>query len=54
MGLLVDGIWHDRWYDTKPSKGRFVRKASQLRNWITQEGEPCLLYTSDAAHELRV
>lgn len=40
MGLLVEGAWHDRWYDTKQSKGRFVRKASQFRNWITPDGEP--------------
>ena len=40
MGLLVDGVWHDHWYDTKTSKGRFVRKASQFRNWVTSDGSP--------------
>ena len=40
MGLLVDGVWHDHWYDTKSSKGRFVRKASQFRNWVTPDGSP--------------
>ena len=40
MGLLVDGVWHDHWYDTKSSKGRFVRKASQFRNWVTADGSP--------------
>ena len=40
MGLLVDGIWHDHWYDTKSAKGRFERKASQFRNWITPDGAP--------------
>ena len=25
MGLLVDGKWHDRWYDTGKRGGRFVR-----------------------------
>ena len=38
MGLLVDGRWEDRWYDTKSKKGRFVRKPSQFRNWITPDG----------------
>jgi len=38
MGLLVDGEWHDKWYDTKKSGGRFVRKAAQFRNWITPDG----------------
>ena len=40
MGLLVDGIWQDQWYDTKTSKGRFIRKPSQFRNWITADGSP--------------
>ena len=35
MGLLVDGQWHDRWYDTGESGGRFVRSAAQCRNWVT-------------------
>jgi putative glutathione S-transferase len=38
MGMLVDGKWHDVWYDTKESKGRFVRSESQFRNWITPDG----------------
>ncbi|WP_017326436.1 glutathione S-transferase family protein [Synechococcus sp. PCC 7336] len=40
MGLLVDGIWHDQWYDTKSTGGRFVRKASQFRHWVTPDGSP--------------
>ncbi len=40
MGLLVDGVWHDQWYDTKSTGGRFVRKESQFRNWITADGRP--------------
>ncbi len=38
MGLLVDGTWHDQWYDTKASDGRFVRKDSAFRNWVTPDG----------------
>ena len=38
MGLLVDGVWHDTWYDTKASGGKFVRSAAQFRNWITADG----------------
>ncbi|WP_262693353.1 glutathione S-transferase family protein [Kordiimonas aquimaris] len=38
MGLLVDGKWVDQWYDTKSTGGRFVRKESQFRNWITPDG----------------
>jgi glutathionyl-hydroquinone reductase len=38
MGMLVDGKWHDVWYDTKASKGRFVRSESQFRNWVTPDG----------------
>jgi putative glutathione S-transferase len=38
MGLLVDGVWHDRWYDTRNSGGRFERQASRFRNWVTADG----------------
>ncbi len=38
MGLLVDGIWHDTWYDTKSTGGAFKRSAAQFRNWITADG----------------
>jgi len=38
MGLLVDGKWHDVWYDTAETGGRFVRRESQFRNWITRDG----------------
>ncbi len=38
MGLLIDGRWQDRWYDTKASGGRFERQASQFRHWVTADG----------------
>ncbi len=38
MGLLVDGTWHDHWYDTKSTGGAFKRSAAQFRNWITADG----------------
>ncbi len=40
MGLLVDGEWHDTWYDTKSNGGAFKRSAAQFRNWITADGAP--------------
>jgi putative glutathione S-transferase len=40
MGLLVDGVWQDRWYDTSATGGRFVRKAAAFRNWVTPDGSP--------------
>ena len=42
MGLLVDGVWHDTWYDTKSTGGRFERSAAQFRNWVTADGAPGL------------
>ncbi|WP_417440527.1 glutathione S-transferase family protein [Idiomarina sp.] len=39
MGLLVDGQWHDKWYDTKKHGGRFVRSESQFRNTVAQGTE---------------
>lgn len=38
MGLLINGVWHDRWYDTSKTEGKFVRQASQFRNWVTADG----------------
>ena len=40
MGLLVDGVWRGDRYDTKSTDGRFVRKDSTIRNWITPDGSP--------------
>jgi putative glutathione S-transferase len=40
MGLLVDGIWQDQWYDTSKTGGRFVRENAQYRNWVTADGSP--------------
>lgn len=38
MGLLIEGKWHDRWYDTSSTGGRFVRTEAQFRNWVTADG----------------
>ena len=39
MGLLIEGRWHDQWYDTAKD-GRFQRERAQRRNWITADGAP--------------
>ena len=38
MGLLVDGQWQDKWYDTVSSGGRFQREDAGFRNWVTVDG----------------
>ncbi len=38
MGLLIDGVWHEQWYDTSSTGGRFIRKDSIYRNWVTADG----------------
>lgn len=38
MGQLVDGVWHDVWYDTAKTAGAFERKESSFRNWVTADG----------------
>ena len=38
MGLLVDGKWQDKWYDTEENGGRFKREDAGFRNWITADG----------------
>ncbi|HET7300363.1 MAG TPA: glutathione S-transferase family protein [Oleiagrimonas sp.] len=40
MGLLVDGQWQDKWYDTDSTGGRFERQASRFRHWVTADGSP--------------
>jgi glutathionyl-hydroquinone reductase len=40
MGMLVDGVWQDVWYDTKKTGGSFKREASVFRDWITPDGGP--------------
>lgn len=38
MGLLQNGIWQDKWYETKENDGHFVRKQSSFRHWVTKDG----------------
>ncbi|GLK64337.1 glutathione S-transferase family protein [Paracoccus kondratievae] len=40
MGQLIDGVWHDEWYDTAKSGGRFQRSVTAYRNWVTRDGSP--------------
>ncbi len=37
MGLLIDGQWHNDWYDTTSTGGEFIRKDTQFHRRI---GEP--------------
>jgi len=39
MGLLVDGKWQDKWYDTDSTGGRFKRDDARFRHWITPDGQ---------------
>ena len=40
MGLLQNGKWVDKWYDTKSTGGSFQRTSPQFRSWITKNGSP--------------
>ena len=35
MGLLVEGIWQDKWYDTRKTGGRFERKPTTFRSQVS-------------------
>ena len=37
MGMLVEGDWKDVWYDTASTGGKFVRKDSAFRDWVTAQ-----------------
>ena len=39
MGLLVEGRWHDQWYESSKD-GAFQREQAQRRNWLTADGTP--------------
>lgn len=37
-GYLEHGEWHAGWYDTRATKGEFVRTESAFRNWVKADG----------------
>lgn len=39
MGLLVEGRWHDQWYESSKD-GAFQREQAKRRNWVTADGRP--------------
>lgn len=39
MGLLIDGQWHDKWYETDATQGRFEREASRFRQQISADSD---------------
>lgn len=39
MGLLIDGRWHDQWYESSKD-GAFQREQAQRRHWVTADGAP--------------
>ncbi len=34
MGKLINGEWHDVWYETQQNQGKFVREEAGFRHWI--------------------
>lgn len=40
MGLLIDGQWHDQWYDTTSTSGRFKRPRSAFRDRVGTDRFP--------------
>ncbi len=50
MGMLVNGQWHDQWYDTKSRGGRFLRQDAAFRNWVTADGSSGFKAEPDRYH----
>ena len=50
MGLLIDGQWHDQWYDTKTTGGAFKRQDSLFRHWVRADGSTDFLPESGRYH----
>jgi len=40
MEQRVEKIWKNTWHDTEAPGGRFVRKESEFRDWVTADGAP--------------
>lgn len=40
VGMLIDGRWEEKGYETEKSGGRFQRQDSSFRSWITPDGSP--------------
>ena len=38
MGFFVEGVWHEDTEANRHERGRFVRRPSVFRNWITADG----------------
>jgi putative glutathione S-transferase len=45
-GYLDHGQWHEGWYDTRATKGEFVRTTSAFRQWIT--ADPSSMFHAEA------
>ena len=50
MGLLVDGKWQDKWYDTSKNGGKFERQASKFRDKVSNEDGSTFPAESDRYH----
>lgn len=40
VGKLIEGVWHDVWYDTQSTGGAFVRQDSSFRETLGSEAFP--------------
>lgn len=50
MGKLVEGVWHDVWYDTQSSGGQFVREDAGFRHWVENKPNAKFPPESDRYH----
>lgn len=50
MGFLLNGKCVDQWYDTKQTKGKFVRQESKFREWIKADGSTPYTPEKDRYH----
>ena len=50
MGLLVEGEWQDRWYDTASTGGRFVRSQAAFRDRVAADGSTDFVPESGRYH----
>jgi putative glutathione S-transferase len=49
-GYLENGRWHDGWYNTRATKGEFVRTTSAFRHWVTADPSGAFPAETDRYH----
>ena len=51
-GYLLDGQWHEGWYDTAATAGEFMRAQAIFRNMVIENAKN--IYLAESSHYRRI